>query len=305
MYPAEFEYFSPRTVDEALELLARHGDAAKILAGGQSLLPMMKLRIACPRYLVDVNGIETLTGLERVGERLVMGALCRHADIAASPLVREHVPIMLDAANLTADVQVRNRGTVAGSLAHADPAGDWPAALLTLDTAVTIAGPGGVRVTPLSEFIVDAYTTQLGANEMVTEVSVAIPPQPGGGAYVKFEKRAGDFAVASVGVQVGLDERERCRSVAVTLGALGPTPLRAPAAESLLQGKMVSDSVSDGVSDELLGEAERLVRESAQPFADTRGSVAYKRHLAGVLFRRALAVAMERARGRVVATLRP
>ena len=297
MYPAEFEYFSPRTVDEALELLARHGDAAKILAGGQSLLPMMKLRIASPSYLIDVNGIGSLTGLRRVGERLVLGALCRHADIATSPLVRKHVPIMLDAANLTADVQVRNRGTVAGSLAHADPAGDWPAALLALDTAVTIAGPGGVRVTPLSEFIVDSYTTQLGANEMVTEVSVAIPRQPGGGAYVKFERRAGDFAVASVGVQLELDERERCRAVAVTLGALGPTPLRAPAAESLLQGKSASG--------ELLGEAERLVCESAQPFADTRGSVAYKRHLAGVLFRRAFAAALDRARGRAVETLHP
>ena len=308
MYPAEFEYFSPRTVDEALALLAKHGDDAKILAGGQSLLPMMKLRIASPRYLVDVNGIESLTGLRRVGERLVMGALCRHADITASPLVREQVPIMLDAANLTADVQVRNRGTVAGSLAHADPAGDWPAALLALDTTVTIAGPGGIRMTSLGEFIVDSYTTQLGANEMVTEVSVAIPPQSSGGAYVKFEKRAGDFAVASVGVQLELDGRERCRSVAVTLGALGPTPLRAPAAEALLQGQRVpdnaSDSVSDGASEALLSEAERLVRESAQPFADTRGSVEYKRHLAGVLFRRAFTVAMDRARGRAVATVR-
>ena len=226
-----------------------------------------------------------------------MGALCRHADISASPLVREHLPIMLDAANLTADVQVRNRGTVAGSLAHADPAGDWPATLLALDTGVTIAGPDGVRVTPLGEFIVDSYTTQLGANEMVTEVSVAIPPQPSGGAYVKFEKRAGDFAVASVGVQVELDERAHCRAVAVTLGALGPTPLRATAAESLLQGKTVSD--------ELLVDAERLVRESAEPFADTRGSVAYKRHLAGVLFRRAVSAAMDRAQGLAVATLRP
>ena len=313
MYPAEFEYFSPQTVDEALDLLAQHGDDAKILAGGQSLLPMMKLRIASPRYLVDVNGIEALAGLTRVGERLVIGALCRHADVAASSIVREHLPIMRDAANLTADVQVRNRGTVAGSLAHADPSGDWPAALLALDTTVTIAGPDGLRVTPLGEFIVDAYTTQLGANEMVTEVSVVIPPQPSGGAYVKFEKRAGDFAVASVGVQIELDEldsgRELCRSVAVTLGALGPTPLRAPAVESLLRGQslvgIVSDGVSYGDADEWIGEAERLVREAAEPFADTRGSVEYKRHLAGVLFRRALAVAVERARGRDVATLRP
>jgi aerobic carbon-monoxide dehydrogenase medium subunit len=309
VYPAEFEYFSPETVDEALDLLARHGDDAKILAGGQSLLPMMKLRIASPRYLVDVNGIEALAGLRRVGDRLVMGALCRHADIAASSLVREHLPIMSDAANLTADVQVRNRGTVAGSLAHADPAGDWPAALLALDTTVTIAGPDGIRAAPLGEFIVDAYTTQLGANEMVTEVSVVIPPEPNGGAYVKFEKRAGDFAVASVGVQIELDEREHCRSAAVTLGALAPTPLRAPAVESLLRGKSLAGSRSEGVSDgdanEWIEEAERLVREAAEPFADTRGSVDYKHHLAGVLFRRALAVAIERARGRDVATLRP
>ena len=296
MYPAEFEYFSPRTVDEALDLLGRYGEDARILAGGQSLLPMMKLRIASPRYLVDVNGIESLTGLRRVDDRLVMGALCRHAGVAASPLVREHLPLMLDAANLTADVQVRNRGTVAGSLAHADPAGDWPAALLALDTIVTIAGPAGVRTTPLSEFIVDAYTTQLGANEIVTEVSVEIPRQPGGGAYVKFEKRAGDFAVASVGVQIEMDERERSRAVAVTLGALGPTPLRARGAESRLQGKIATD--------DLLGEAERLVREAARPFDDTRGSAAYKRHLAGVLFRRAFAAAVDRARGNQVLTLR-
>jgi carbon-monoxide dehydrogenase medium subunit len=295
VYPAEFEYFSPRTLDEALELLARYGEDAKILAGGQSLLPMMKLRIASPRYLVDVNRIETLAGLKRVGDRLVMGALCRHADIAASPLVREHLPIMRDAANLTADVQVRNRGTVAGSLAHADPAGDWPAALLALDTTVTIAGPDGIRTIPLPDFIVDAYTTQLGANEMVTEVSVAIPRQPSGGAYVKFEKRAGDFAVASVGVQLEPDERGRCGAVAVTLGALGPTPLRARAAEALLQGKAPSP--------DLLSEAARLVQQEAQPFDDTRGSVAYKRHLAGVLFRRAFAAAMDRARGSQVSTL--
>ena len=295
MYPAEFEYFSPRTVDEALALLGRYGEDAKILAGGQSLLPMMKLRIASPRYLIDVNRIEALAGLTRVGDRLVMGALCRHADIAASPLVREHLPIMRDAANLTADVQVRNRGTVAGSLAHADPAGDWPAALLALDTVVTMAGPGGMRTVLLSDFIVDAYTTQLGANEIVTEVSVAIPRQPAGGAYVKFEKRAGDFAVASVGVQIERGEDGRCRAVAVTLGALGPTPLRARGAESLLEGKSASDA--------LLGEAARLVEQEAQPFDDTRGSEAYKRHLAGVLFRRAFAVAMDRARGSQVPTL--
>lgn len=295
MYPAEFEYFAPRTVDEALALLTRYGDDAKVLAGGQSLVPMMKLRIASPRCLIDVNGIEGLTGLRRDGNRLILGALCRHAEILASPIVGEHLPIMHDAAALTADVQVRNRGTVAGSLAHADPAGDWPAALLALETEITIAGPDGVRTAPLSAFIVDAYTTQLAANELITQVAVTIPRGRAGGAYAKFEKRAGDFAVASAGVQLELDESGHCRAVAVSLGAVGPTPLRARRAEALFLGTPPSA--------ELLGEAERLVREEVSPFDDTRGTAEYKRHLAGVLFRRAFAAADARARGEAVATL--
>ena len=292
MYPAEFEYFAPATVDEALALLARYGDDAKILAGGQSLIPMMKLRIASPRFLIDVNRIESLSGLRRDGERLEIGALCRHADVANSPLVREHLPIMTDAANLTADVQVRNRGTVGGSLAHADPAGDWPTALLALDTDVAIIGPGRARTVPLREFIVDAYTTTLGRGEMLTGISVPFSPRPCGGAYLKFEKRAGDFAVASVGIQLESDEGGTIRRAAISLGALGASPIRATAAEDVLRETSAPSSAVD--------EAERLVREAAQPFEDTRGSIEYKRHLAGVLFRRALAVAMDRARGNEV-----
>jgi len=295
MYPAEFEYFAPGTVDEVLELLARHGEDAKILAGGQSLIPMMKLRIASPRYLIDVNRIASLTGLRQEGDRLVMGALCRHAEIAQSPLVRLRLPLMTDAASQTADVQVRNRGTVGGSLAHADPAGDWPAALLALETTVTIAGRDGLRTAPLTEFIVDAYTTQLGPIEMLTEISIALPKAPSGGAYVKFEKRAGDFAVASVGVQVELADGGQCRAVAISLGALGAMPTRARSAEDLLRGR--------DATQELLTEAEQLVRAEAQPFDDTRGSVDYKRHLAGVIFRRAFTAAVDRARGRDVKTL--
>ena len=295
MYPAEFEYFAPATVDEALELLTRYGEDAKILAGGQSLIPMMKLRIASPRFLIDVNGIASLTGFRRDGDRLVIGALCRHAEIAASPLVREHLPIMTDAANLTADVQVRNRGTVGGSLAHADPAGDWPAALLALDTTVTITGVAGSRTVPLSEFIVDAYTTQLGPGEMLTEVAIPFSRRPCGGAYVKFEKRAGDFAVASVGIQLEMEEGGGLRHVAVSLGAVGAAPTRARAAEDALRGTAAPPDAID--------EAERLVRDAAQPFDDTRGSVEYKRHLVGVLFRRALAAALDRARGKEVVSL--
>jgi carbon-monoxide dehydrogenase medium subunit len=297
VYPAEFEYFAPQTVDEVLELLTRYGDDAKILAGGQSLIPMMKLRIASPRYLIDVNRVSSLTGFRHSGDGFVFGALCTHAEIAESTLIREHLPIMTDAANVTADVQVRNRGTLGGSLAHADPAGDWPTALLALETEVTITGLQGVRQVPLTEFIVDAYTTQLGPAEIVTEVSVPFPRRPCGGAYVKFERRAGDFAVASVGIQLELAEGGRFGKVAVSLGALGTAPSRARAAEALLQGQAPAPG--------LLGEAERLVRDEAQPFEDSRGTVDYKRHLAGVLFRRAFAAALDRARGREVKTLHP
>jgi carbon-monoxide dehydrogenase medium subunit len=295
MYPAEFEYFAPTTVEEALALLTRYGDDAKILAGGQSLIPMMKLRIASPRFLIDVNRIASLAGFRSEGDRFVVGALCRHAEIAASPIVRERLPLMTDAANLTADVQVRNRGTVGGSLAHADPAGDWPAALLALDTTVTITSVGGSRTVPLREFIVDAYTTLLGANEMLTGISIPFPRPPCGGAYVKFEKRAGDFAVASAGVQLEMDGSGMLRHVAVSLGAVGAVPIRARAAEEILAGTAAPPAVVD--------EAERLVREAAQPFEDTRGSVEYKRHLAGVLFRRALEAAVDRARGKEVISL--
>lgn len=295
MYPSEFEYFVPRTVGEAVRLLDQYGDAAKVLAGGQSLLPMMKLRIATPQYLIDVNRIDGLGGVRREGDRLVIGALCRHAEMVASPVVAD-VSLLADAASLTADVQVRNRGTVGGSLVHADPAGDWPTALMALETEVAIAGPGGSRTVPLHEFIVDAYTTGLAVNEILTAVSVRLPAAPRGGAYVKFERRAGDFASASVGVQLEL-EGSRCRTVAISLGALGATPIRARAAEDRLRD---ASSAVDA-----LNEAERLVREAAQPFADTRGSVEYKRHLAGVLFRRAFGAAVERARGRQVATLHP
>ena len=286
MYPAAFEYFAPRTLDEALELLARHGDDAKILAGGQSLLPMMKLRIASPRYLIDVNRIDGLGGLRLDGDRLVIGALCRHADLLASPIVREHFPIMIDAASQTADVQVRNRGTLAGSLAHADPAGDWPAALMALDTTVTIAGRDGPRRLPLADFIVDAYTTQMGHGEMITEVSVAIPRHPSAGAYRKFERRAGDFAVASVGVQLTGAESSRFQNVAISLGAVGARPIRVPAAEALLRSTVLTADVVNA--------ATILVREAADPFADTRGSVEYKRHLVGVLFERTVSMALDR-----------
>jgi carbon-monoxide dehydrogenase medium subunit len=295
VYPAPFEYFAPESVEEALKLLSQYGDDAKVLAGGQSLVPMMKLRIASPRFLIDVNRIKTMTGLTQSGDRQTVGALCRHVDVLESQLIRERLPIMTDAARQTADVQVRNRGTVGGSLAHADPAGDWPVVFLNLDGDVTIAGLDGSRTVAMKDFIADAYTTQLEPGEILTGASVPLPKPPCGGAYVKFEKRAGDFAVASIAVQVEIDKEERCRKVAVTLGALGATAKRSHGAEEVLQGKKPTP--------DLIAEAERLVQADAEPFDDTRGSVEYKKALAATLFRRGFNLAMDRARGRQVETL--
>jgi carbon-monoxide dehydrogenase medium subunit len=296
VYPAPFEYFAPASIEEALDLLHRYGDDAKVLAGGQSLIPLMKLRFASPRYLVDVNRIASLAGCSSDADRIVLGALCRHAEVAAAPDVLERLPLMIDAASLTADVQVRNRGTIGGSLAHADPAGDWPAALLALDARVHIAGRSGRRSLPLRDFIVDAHTTELAHDEILAAVEVPFPRQPCGGAYCKFERRTGDFAVASVAVQVELaDDEARCRRVSISLGALGATALRAHEAEQLLVGQAATPALLDQAAD--------AVRSAAQPFADARGSVEYKRHLAGVLFRRTFAAALDRACGRDVGTL--
>jgi len=226
--PPPFQYHAPTTLREALELLDSEGPDAKPLAGGQSLIPMMNLRLAWPPTLVDVNRVHELGGVRLEAGRLCVGAIVRQLELERSELVREHCPLLGEALRFVGHPATRARGTVAGSLAHADPAGDWPTALMTLDTTVTIAGRGTSRTMPLADFIVDAYTTRLGAGEMVTQISVGVPPRPGGGAYVKFEKRAGDFAVASVGVQLTLDG-DRCRGVAISLGAVGATPIRASA----------------------------------------------------------------------------
>lgn len=294
MYPAQFDYFCPESVEEVLELLERHGEEAKLLAGGQSLIPLMKLRIASPRLLVDINRIPSLGGIREENGRLAFGALCRHAELASSAMLREKFPILHDGASLIADVQVRNRGTVGGSLVHADPAGDWGPILIALGAEVELVSRKGSRWVPLENFVTDAYTTELLPEELLTGVRVPLPEGPGG-AYVKFEKRAGDFAVASVGVQLQLDEEGLCRKIAIGLGAVGPTAIRARQAEMAFSGKAPSEAA--------VAECERLVREAAQPFEDTRGSVEYKRHLVGVLFRRVFEVALRRAQGERIETL--
>jgi carbon-monoxide dehydrogenase medium subunit len=293
MYPRPFEYFAARTLEEAVSLLSRHGEDARVLAGGQSLLPLMKLRMSGPRYLIDINGVADLAGIREEAGMMVFGALTRHVAIEESAAVRARLPMMHDAASVIGDVQVRNWGTIGGALAHADPAGDWSPTLLALNGSVTCVGPQGTRTVGVEELEVSAYATSLAADEVLTEVRVPLPPAGSGGAYVKFERKAGDFAVASVAVQVTLDGDGTCRSVGVGLGAVGLTAVRAHDVEASLVGHAATD-------DARLRRAVAAVEALADCAADTKGSVAYKRQLVGVLFRRAFEAAVRRARGEEV-----
>lgn len=289
MIPPPFDYACPEDLETALALLKEHADRAKVLAGGQSLLPMMKLRLAAPAVIVDVNRVEELRGLEEREGAVHFGALCRYAQIEASSLVAAKLPILADAAAVTADVAVRSRGTIGGSLVHADPAGDWAPPLLALEATVTLRGPEGERRLTVEELFQDAYSPDVKPEELLTGVTVPWKEPAATGAYLKFEKRAGDFAVASVAVQLRLDGGGRCEDVRIALGALGATALRARAAEALLMGATPTAAVVE--------RAARAIQGDIDPFEDTRGSVAYKRHLAEVVFKKALEVALARARG--------
>jgi carbon-monoxide dehydrogenase medium subunit len=292
MYPRPFEYFAPRSLEETMSLLSRYGEDARLLAGGQSLIPLMKLRMSGPRFLIDIKRVAGLSGIRQSDGTMVFGALTRHADIEASETVRAQLPIMYEAASLIADEQVRNCGTIGGSLAHADPAGDWSTTLLALGGRVKCVSLRGERTLSIEELEVGPYSTSLAADEVVTEIHVPLPPPGSGGAYVKFERKAGDFAVASVAAQVTLDKAGKCQRVGIGLGAVGLTALRPHAVETMLTGKAITEG--------LVRDATDAVRGATDCLEDTRGSVEYKRHLVGVLFGRALDTAVRRARGEEV-----
>jgi aerobic carbon-monoxide dehydrogenase medium subunit len=288
--PASFRYAAPRSVAEAIGLLAAHEDA-KVLAGGHSLLPLMKLRLASPPVLVDINRIPDLDYIREdhgIG-RLRIGALARHIDFEQSPLIRARYPILWDTARGIGDPLVRNRGTLAGAVAHADPAADWPAALLAVDGEVVARGSGGERIVPIRELYVAILTTSLSSDEMITEVRVPIPEPRSGGAYEKLERKVGDYAVIGVGVQVVLDEAGNVTRAGIGLCNAASTSIKATAAEAFLAGKpMAPDNVN---------EAARLAMEASDPIDDDRGPVDYKRAMVRELTRRALGRAIDRARG--------
>jgi aerobic carbon-monoxide dehydrogenase medium subunit len=288
MFPPSFRYYRPGSIAEALGLLGELGPEAKPIAGGQSLIPLMKLRLARPTALVDLNFIPGLSGIERKERVLRLGALARHGEIAASaPASR--IPIVHDCAAGIADVQVRNRGTIGGSLAEADPSSDWGAVLLTLDGEARVTGAAGDRAVPLSRFVLDAYTTALQPGELLREIVINVPPKNSGGAYLAFKRSAPVYATASVAVQLTLAEGETCEDARIAAGCVGLTALRLAAAEAELRGKPVEKRTIEAAAEAAMA--------AVDPPADLRGSSAYKRLLLGALLKRAAEVAVRRARG--------
>ncbi|WP_345126840.1 xanthine dehydrogenase family protein subunit M [Dactylosporangium darangshiense] len=285
--PAAFEYAKATSVGQTLELLAKWGEDARVIAGGHSLIPMMKLRLARPTALIDINDVAELAYIRVEGAELRIGALTRHADLLDSPLVEEHYRIFADAERVIADPLVRNRGTVGGSLCQADPAEDLSAAFAAVDASVVIQGARGSRTVSLSEFHVGPYETVVEPGELLTEIRVPIRPG-GGSAYLKVERRVGDWAVAAAGAAVWLDQ-DLIRSAGIGLAAVGAEHFRAAEAEAFLAGKPATE--------ETFAEAGRIAAENTNPVADQRGPVDYKRHLAGELTVRALRAATARARG--------
>ena len=287
MIPAAFDYHAPRDLAEALALLAQHGEDAKVLSGGQSLLPLLKLRLGSASHLVDIGRIPGLEYIKEEGGWLRIGGRTREVELERSEIIQKRYPILSDTAAVIADPLVRNLATVGGNLAHGDPANDHPATMLALRAEVVATGPKGARTIPIDEFFTGLFATALTPGEILTEIRIPSPPPKSGGAYVKLERKVGDFATAAAAVQLTLEDGGIVTSVGIGLTNAGPTPIRAAEAERFLTGQKPTD--------DRIAEASRLAAAATQPSADRRGSVDYKRNMARVLTARALRTARERA----------
>lgn len=288
MIPPSFDYLAPRTLSDAVAALGQH-ENAKVLAGGQSLIPVMRFRLASPAVLVDINRVEGLSYINEDNGWLKIGAMTREATLEYSPLVNEKYPLLADVARVISDPIVRNMGTVGGNLANADPGNDHPATMLAYGADVVAMGPNGERVIPIESFFVGLYESALAANEILTEVRIPSAKPHSGGAYLKLERKVGDFATVAVAAQVQLDESDNFTSVGIGLTNVGLTAIKATAAEGFLMGKSPTD--------ENIRQAAQLAAEAAQPIADIRGSEDYKRSLVKTYTVRALRKAVERAKG--------
>jgi aerobic carbon-monoxide dehydrogenase medium subunit len=286
MFPASFGYVAAHSVDEALQLLDKHGDAGKLLAGGHSLIPGMKLRLMSAGTLIDLGTIPGLRGIRVDGTSLVIGALTVHADVASSDLVRKHLSGLAEAASVIGDLQVRNRGTIGGSVAHADPAADFPVVLTALNASLVVQSSTGSRTIAVDEFFTDFYTTAMAANEILTEIRLPIPPAGSGTAYAKLPHPASGYVVVSAGALI-TQSSGSCVSARLAIGGLGSSPIRAVASEIELKGKSLTP--------EVINAAAAKAAEDTDPTEDSYASAEYKRHVATVYARKAIEAAVQRA----------
>jgi CO/xanthine dehydrogenase FAD-binding subunit len=285
--PPRFAYHDPRSVDEVLALLAEHGDEGKVLAGGQSLVPLLNFRLAHPEHLIDLNRIGALAGVRREGGALRIKTMTRQSTLERSTLVHDNWPLLTEALNFVAHAQIRNRGTVGGSVAHADPAAELPVALSVLDARFHVASKRGERAIDAGDFFVTHLTTTIEPDEMLMEIEVP-PVAPGTGyAFTEFARRHGDFALGGAGALIAVDGDGVCTSAAIGLLAAAPTPVRATAAEQVLVGERIDESV--------IRRAAEQAADGVTPTGDIHGSAEYRKHLAGVMARRAISGAVARA----------
>jgi CO/xanthine dehydrogenase FAD-binding subunit len=290
MKPPRFDYLLPRTLDEAFGLLAQHGEEAKVLAGGQSLVPLLNFRLVRPTYLVDLNDVPGLDGIRVDDGRLAIGAMTRQRAAETSSVVRERCPLLAEAMPQIGHVQIRNRGTIGGSLAHADPAGELPAVMAALDGELVLRSRRGERLLSAPEFFVGYLTTAAAPDELLVEARVPVTPARTGTAFLEVSRRHGDFALVGVAATLTLDAGGVCTACAVALTGVGPTPVVArDAARALVGVKPTADAYAD---------VGRRVASALVPDSDLHASADYRKHLAGVLTRRALARAAERVEGR-------
>ncbi len=287
MIPPPFEYLNPNQVSEAISLLQKHGEEAKILAGGHSLIPAMKLRFAMPEYLIDISGIDGLEYIREEDGQLKIGAMTRESSLEESNLIKDNYPLLLDTVKMIADPQVRNMATVGGNLAHGDPANDHPATMIALRASVAVEGPNGRREIGIDDFFPDFFTTALEDNEILTEIRIPASQPGSGGAYQKIERKVGDYAAAAVACQLSLEADGKIQQIGIGLTNVGPVPIRSVGAEGNLRGKTPDDS--------LIQESGRLAAEECNPVDDLRGSADYKRDLVNELTQRAIKISIERA----------
>ena len=289
MKPPPFDYHAPTSIEETLDLLQRYGDEAKVLAGGQSLMPLLNFRLTYPAALIDVNRVAALSYIQQKDGQIRIGALTRQRTIEFSELIHSQLPLLYEATTLVGHLPIRTRGTIGGSLAHADPAAEYPTVAVALDAELVIQGPSGTRILSAEEFFVSYLTTALAPNEVLTEVRFSPSPPTSGWAFEEFARRHGDFAVVGVAAVIDTDG-EQCRTARLAAAGVGPTPIRLRAAEDIL--------MQAGITDQAIQSTSTKAAELVEPDSDIHASADFRRHLTQVLTRRAIKRAIERGRER-------